>query len=522
MPVTSFAMNYPRVPLAWFPWRVLLVMAVALKVRLSWWRSAPGAAYFPDSMCYWPVRPNRPCKSGHSYTVQHLWNFLTNHHMSEHRVLIVQLILGLLTSALVFATLRLLVRPNISLVLAIVFSSIPHIVFMERAILTESIEMALVSLGTFEVVMALKVRSQWVQALALSLAALTYGFAVAVHAASLIALGMALVVSSIAVVLRGRWNLRDSWRSWTARLALVAALPALFLSPSIPVFNLHERVFGVSSYNPIANATLVYRWSPVISCAHDSHVTQLTQAIVSRACLNREFFPTPGMNLAPVFSHEMTDLFGRYKEQLAPSSKELGAIVAQAFVHHPWSVASEMGRSILWQVVSQRHFEQFEPAVSFIHPQLDRDWTYPNWRQWFGRHDPTTRSPFPRALLRISDDNIMLPNHLLWIGMAAVGGRLLLGFWTQRRSLRGWRVKLFSRLEIALVLVALSQILGLAIAVAYSSAPDPRYWLPFIPTMFVLIALGVLEVGPNTPISGGDSEILDCERVASYDECWWA
>jgi hypothetical protein len=70
-------------------------------------------------------------------------------------------------------------------------------------------------------------------------------------------------------------------------------------------------------------------------------------------------------------------------------------------------------------------------------------------------------------------------------------------------------MKPFSRRELAVLLLALSQIFGLAIAVAYSSAPDPRYWLPFIPTMFLVIALGVAEVVHEGPKSRNDTEILD-------------
>jgi len=508
-PVASFIMNKPRISLAWLPWRVLLVIAVALKVRLSWWSSSPGAAYFPDSMCYWPVRPDNPCRSGHSYTVQYIWDFLTNHHMSEHRVLIVQLILGLVSSVLVFATLRLLTRPNIALVLAIVFAAIPQLVFMERAILTESIKLVLVTFGTFAVVVTMKVRKPWAQALMLSLVAVTYGLAVAVHAASLIALGMSLVVACGAAALRGRWKLRDSWRSWAPRLALMAALPVLFVAPSVPVFNLHERVYGVLSFNPIANATLVYRWSPIISCDRDPQTTQLTQATVTRACRNQEFFPVPGLNLAPVFSEEMQLLLGQHKEQLGLSSNELGSIAMKAIVEHPVIVVKEMSRSIVWQIARQRQFDQFEPAVSWINGAVDRDKAYPNWRQWFGPNDPTVSSPFPNALLRVSEENIMLPNHLLWIGMLAAGGRLLVSRLTQRRSFRGWRIKPFSRRELVVLTLALAQILGLATAVAYSSAPDPRYWLPFIPTMFVLITLGIIEVVPDGPKSRNETERLD-------------
>ena len=491
------------------PWRVLLVVAVALKVRLSWWKSAPGAAYFPDSMCYWPVRPDHPCRSGHSYTVQHLWNFLTNHHMSEYRVLMVQLILGLCSCVLVFATMRLLVRPNTALVLALVFTTIPHVVLMERAILTESIELALVTFGTFAAVVTMKARRQWAQALMLSLAAVAYGLAVSVHAASLLALGMSLGVACLALAIRGHWKLQDSWRSWTGRLAMMAVLPVLFVAPSIPVFNLHERAYGVSSFNPIANATLVYRWSPIISCARDPQATQLTQAVVSKACRNQHFFPVPGLNLAPMFDKEMGTLLLMHQDQLAPSSKELGTVAMQAIVHHPWIVAREISRSIIWQVARERHFEQFEPAVAFVQTAAPRNRLYPNWRRWFGAHNPSSKSPFPQALLRVANQNIMLPNHLLWIGLSAVASRLLLGLGTRHRSRFRWRIVSFSRIELAVLLLALSQIVGLAIAVAYSSAPDPRYWLPFIPTMFVLIALGVLEVRPNSPVGTGDSEILD-------------
>ncbi len=504
-------MNKPRISLAWLPWRVLLVIAVALKVRLSWWSSSAGAAYFPDSMCYWPVRPDNPCRSGHSYTVQHIWDFLTNHHMSEHRVLIVQLILGVVSSVLVFATLRLLTRPNIALVLAMVFASIPHLVFMERAILTESIELALVTLGTFAVVATMKVRNHWLQALMLALGAATFGLAVSVHAASLLALGLSLAVASVALVLRERWKLRDSWTSWTVRVALMAAMPVLFLAPSLPVFNLHERVYGVSSYNPIANPTLVYRWSPIIPCDRIPHATQLTRAIVKKACRNQEFVPVPGLNLAPMFDAQMRRLLLKYQDQLGPTSQELGTLVMRAIAQHPAIVAREMGRSIAWQVMRERQFEQFEPAVVFLNSEVRRNRLYPNWRTWFGSHDPTSKSPFPNSLMRTANDNIMLPNHLLWIGLTAVGARLLLALGMKRRSLGGWRIKSFSRRELAMLAVALSQLLGLASAVAYSSAPDPRYWLPFIPTMFVLIALGVIEVRPNSPVGVGQSEILDLE-----------
>jgi len=441
--------------------------------------------------------------------VQYLWNLLTNHHMSEHRVLMVQLILGLCSCVLVFATLRFLVRPNIALVLALVFTAIPHVVLMERAILTESIELALVTFGTFTAVVTMKVRKQWAQAVLLSLAAVTYGLAVSVHAASLLALGIPLVVASLALTIRGHWKIRASWKSWTGRLAMMAVLPVLFLAPSIPVFNLHERVYGVSSFSPIANATLVYRWSPIISCKRDPRTTQLTRAIVRKACRNREFFPVPGMNLAPIFDKQTGNLLFRYNNQFARSSKEFGALAMRAIADHPWIVAREMSRSIIWQVVRERHFAQFEPAVAFVQTAAPRDKLYPNWRRWFGSHNPTSNSPFPRSLLRTTDENIMLPNHLLWIGLTAVGGRLLLGFGTRRRSLSRWRIASFSHVELAVLVVALSQIMGLAIAVAYSSAPDPRYWIPFIPTMFVLIALGVVEVLPNSPGGSGEPEILD-------------
>lgn len=495
-------MRYPRISLACLPWRVLLVMAIAFKVRLSWWRSAPGAAYFPDSMCYWPM--GGPCASGHSWTVKYLWNFLTNHHMSEYRVLVLQLILGLACSAFVFATLRLLVQPNVALVLAIAFSSIPQIVFMERAILTESVELTLVTFGTFVIVVTMKVRNPWVQALALSIAALTYGLAVSIHAASLIALGMSVAVASIAIALRGRWTIRDSWRCWIVRVALMASLPVLFVAPSIPVLNLHERTFGVWGYSPIANETLVFRWSPIISCDLRPHTTELTRAVVSSACRNSVFFPVPGTNLDPVFDAETQALVREHRNQFALASKEFGSIAMKAIVNHPWVVAREMSRSILWQVSRERQFDQYEPAAAYLNPVVPKKLVFPNWHQWFGVHEPTARSPFPRSLLRSSNENIVLPNHLLWIGVAAVAVRVLLGLLTHRRPLYGWQIKPLRRVELAVLLVALVQLFGLA--VAYSSAPDARYWLPFIPTMLILIALGVLAVTKQTPMSIGISE----------------
>ena len=502
-------MSFPRISLAWAPWRLVLVVAVALRVRLSWWRSDPGAAYFPDSMCYWPIRPNGPCKSGHSYTVQYLWNFLTAHNMTEHRVLVAQLALGVVSCALVFLTLRLLTKPTSAMVLAMVFASIPQIVLMERAILTESVELALILLGTFCVVAALKYKSAWVTGLTLPIASIAFGFAVAVHAASILALGMSLVIAGVAIAIRNRWRLRDSLRHWLARLLLSVLLPVLFVAPSISVFNLHERVYGVSSYNPIANATLVYRWSPIIGCGVKPHATELTRAIVHSACHKKEFLPTPGMNLAPVFDPTTNELLTRYRTQLGSSSRELGSIATQAIMHHPAIVVREMSRSIVWQVVRERYFEQFEPAIAFAHLGPARDTTYPNWRTWFGRHDPTAHSPFPSSLLRVSDENVMLPNYLLWIAAIAIGVRLLLSAWTKRRSLYGWRIKPFRRFESAVFVALLVQLFGLSIAVAYSSAPDPRYWLPFIPTILLLIALGVLEISRDHQTSTPVSEIPD-------------
>ena len=59
----------------------------------------PGSFYFPDSWCYVIVSPNAPCSSGHSPAVTWIWRIGTLGNLTEHSVLLLQSVLGVMSAS---------------------------------------------------------------------------------------------------------------------------------------------------------------------------------------------------------------------------------------------------------------------------------------------------------------------------------------------------------------------------------------------------------------------------------------
>ena len=116
----------------------VLVIAAGTRSLLAIFES--GSFYFPDSWCYVIVSPNAPCSSGHSPAVTWFWQIGTFGNLTEHSVLLLQSVLGVMSALLLFRALRLLSTAKWAMVGASLFAVLPVELFFERAFMAESTE----------------------------------------------------------------------------------------------------------------------------------------------------------------------------------------------------------------------------------------------------------------------------------------------------------------------------------------------------------------------------------------------
>ena len=467
----------------------------------------PGSFYFPDSWCYIIVSPNAPCSSGHSPAVTWFWRIGTFGNLTEHSVLLLESVLGVMSALLLFRALRLLSTAKWAMIGACLFAIFPLELFFERAFMAESTETFFVCL--FLVTAAESFRSiTLVRMAAFSIAAsASLGIAAALHDEFLVP---ALIVWIFMIILQVRQGSRTG-AAMTRKLSLVGAATlslVILVLPSVPIVTDYHNWYGIWTADPIEGALLTFDWAPLVSCTTPPAATDATRAVVHLACAHKKFeYPGSLLNQVYLPSVQSTiHLTPDGKHRFAKTEQQLLGIAQRAIESHPVAFSREIARGVYWQLfrppsdsLSRYTNAWTSGSASSIFTEADLP-SFLNYHEWFsGSVARSNSSPAP-GLSRAVSATLRLPQLLLWL--AIIGGVwrsiawLLVSRQKRGRDARDSRQqrshipKAFSS-RVCLGLLGSMLISTSMFAVAFSSVPGFRYWVPLVPCIIMLLILVV-------------------------------
>ena len=483
-------------------WLIALssVAFVAVVARIVGTVLAPQALYFPDSWCYVITRAVRPCPA-HEPAINGFWRIFTLGSLTEAHVLWAQAILGVATALLVTWCLLRLCRWWLAMLTGMLFAILPLQIWLERSMLTETVETFFLALFLATACSAIRARRPAPILAWTAIAAASLGCAAAVHTAALLP-AVTLVTALIVLVL---------WKSAAAvssRLLSYVALPTLcivsLVAPTIPTLVTYHRWYSMWTTDPAQASFLVTRWSPIVDCTPPPGAMGRTHHVLAVVCEQRTFLSPPGWNQdllwRPPLGHWALALRSITPGEFAATQSQLLGAVERGIVAHPQAFLSQMWASIVFQMTATpvndlRDFHDPTAKLPRSGPLVDSI-RFPNRSSWFTLADETPHPHIDSSLRTLVAGTTQVPQLLLWTAMLIALLRAI--FWAlaefRRRSEGVERPRLgrappSDRVSIA-VLGSLLVVTSL-LSVAFGTYPVFRYWSPLVPAILVLVALAI-------------------------------
>jgi hypothetical protein len=330
--------------------------------------------------------------------VRWVWVWLTRGHISERNVLIVQGASGVLAAMVLYWTLRRF-RVRGAVIIASASAFIPSLVLMERAILTESLELLFLVVGIYAISVLLTTVRLLVVLVSAPLGVAAMSLASALHPSALAGAIASDVLIAYLVIRHMRGRGHKLWRASLVGLSSAILAVATSIAMLVPMSHVYEHQYKMRTFNPIENITLAFRWSPIIPCSDSPHYEPLARYVINRACHLTDWVDPPGMNLRPTFSGATQYSIAHSPGTFARADKQIGAVVHHAILSNVPIVASEMWRSIKWQYLyAESHFV-FHRASFYITPKMLSLPYFSTASRWFDSHTrPTVHDQFPAHL----------------------------------------------------------------------------------------------------------------------------
>lgn len=475
---------------------------------------APVGLYYPDAFCYVVVPKGAPC-SGHPPGITMVWRILGLGVLSEHRVLVVQAVLGVASVLLLGWALRSRGSDRVALVLAGAFALLPLRLFFTRTLMTETVETFFICAFLAAAVQCTRPARWWSHVGWQLVASACLGAAASVHFAFLpVAIGLWVAMVAI-TTLQAPWVGLARGRRLPGIVGSSAVALLVLLATMLPAALDEHRWYGTLSGNPVQGTTLVARWSPLLGCTAPAGSLPMTRTVIAAACRDRTWASPPGKNVDAMWNPPISDSLLRGPDesaaQFAAVQGQLTAIVRSAMLAHPAAVVRQVVASLAWQVVGSPYDDVpgFHSAASDV---ATGDWTlgvpaFPNLATWFDGHPAGHHGGSIAPMLTVVSGTLRLAQVLLWLALAGSLVRLVQR-WGRRRQ--GQRVdplldlrplpgegRRWLTMEAGPLLgvVAGTGLLLAGLATAVGSMPSFHYELPITP--FVLVILGLCLTRPG-------------------------
>ncbi len=496
------------------PWW-LIVAASAAMIRILLALSVTATPYSGDSWCLLNLGGAPPCAS-HPPTIDWIWRTLTFGHFTQTSVLVLQGVLGVIGTLVLFALLRQVADRRLAALGALVASLMPVTLFMERAIMTESIQDLLLLVGLLLGLAGLRaVRPReagwWTTA-----AAMAFGVAAAIHSAIMMTSG-GLTVMLVALVL---------WRQGVARtrgsLGTLVAIPVvaivMLVAPSIPMSLRYHATFGVFSSQAMGGTYLAASWAPLLDCPAPAGSEPAVAAFYAVACSHHSFGSPPGtvskLMWDPSLAFLRTAPSPGQHQAFAAAQSALSSAAISGIIHHPAGFVTEVGRSLWFQLAARpwtRPLHVYSTGrPTWVAGQASSGRWSDAVRSWFGGAIPAAGHS-PSSLAGAVETTDRFPQVILWLVLLAGLGRTLGAAERRRRRgerlvVRGWSHRPPSD-RVCVGLLATTVLLGSMISWALGSWPLFRLWAPLLPGIVILAVLAI-PTRPATPVATDEPEVV--------------
>ena len=483
-------MRARRVDGAW-----LLVGLVAVSARLLVAAVFPVVPYSGDSWCLVDFGWAPLCAS-HAPAIAGLWRVLTLGSMTESHVLALQAVLGVVSTLLLFAIARRVLRRGIAVAVTLVFSLMPVELFLERSVMTEVTATLLFVAATLLGVLALGARRAASAMVLVAAGSGLLGLASAVHASvGLAALGLAVVM----LVLVAQRQLSGGARRLVV-LGLAAVTIVGLVLPAVPTALRFERVFGTATTQAMGGTYLAARWAPLLDCPAPAGSPTPVADFYAVACRQHGFGDPPGIATKLMWDPSLSFLRSPppadQRAEFARSQATLRKAAISGILHHPIRFSGQMAESLL--------YELFRPATTqALHVDADAagelrlaQATSPaavrSVEAWLGGKTPSGKPTSPDLRRLVSATN-QATQVLLWLAMAGGAARFILALRRSRRRQRRllgagwWREPPAERVVVGLASVVV--VTGTLVSWSLGTWPIFRMWEPMLP--FVVLLLGL-------------------------------
>ena|GEM_PF-693110 len=459
-----------------------LVGLIASLVRILSAIVSPGAVYFSDSWDYFVRALTHQVPSPmHSPMISKIWLVGTLGHLTEANVLFLQGIMGVLSALLLYFLLRKILTDLPAAVVSLVITSLPIILFTERTLMTETTVQLTILIGLCTTYL-LCTKKGWPQIGALVTTAFAWGLLASLRPSfDLTSLVLMLGVALLFVFLQPG---HSTWMKFKqAYLSLLLALVVALVPVGLITYKYH-RDLHVASPSPASGLVLASRFAPLLSCNVPAGDLPEVRDAIHELC-HLHLAGAPGVTVQTLWTGGALSRVLYNSPELSVASAQLQAAATSALLNHPLAAVKMVSDSLIYQLRA--------PPLN----ALSEYWTGQGWQSpparaafgnraaWFGSDTGIQSSTLPFHLfvsgtLRIPQ---LMADSALLLGLVALGTR-----YRARRGPKRSPVPLSLRVLgwFSAVIVA-----GGMVSVAIGSEPGFRYWTILIPSLTVLLCLGL-------------------------------
>jgi len=472
------------------PFQFAFVGIVAVFARLLLFAYNSRGAYFSDSWDYifrsrFPAPPSR----FHSPFINQLWQLGTLGNANAATVLWFQLALGVCTTLIVFAIVRLFTEKKLAMSWALLCSLLPAQLFAERSYLTETMTSFLIVLTVMCLIFIEPKRSLVSNA---GLAVVAFGAAgcmVAVRPALQVA-GIVLFASISYRVVRISFGGRNRKIRVARKLASVTVGCLIGVAPCIYLAAWYDAAYKNFSIAPGQAIDLFARWGALVPCSEAAaHEGLVREAVLE--VFDQPFSAMPGSGSNVIWSPDSSlhRLMGSPNPQVA-DEQELKSIAMQAMMSHPLRVVGELAQSIWWQASGPPYVASslYHNGSQWLHLKTTDD-VKRRVADWIDSRQISPNEGVP--LLKAVESTTRVPQLFL-----TLFGLLSLPVWARalRRNRRGDPVVGLPR---GLVGAASLVVLASILTTALGGIPSFRYWTPIWPCLAILVLARVVQLVPR-------------------------
>ena len=463
-------------------WTFFLVGLIASSVRILSAMLWPGAVYFSDSWDYVvKALTNQVPSPMHSPMISKIWLVGTLGHLTEANVLFLQGLMGVLSALLLYFLLRKIVADLPAAVVSLVITSLPIILFTERTLMTETTVQLTILIGLCATYL-LCTKKGWLQIGALVTTAFSWGLLASLRPSfDLTSVVLMLGVALLFIFLQPA---HSNWMKFKqAYLSLLLALVVALVPVGLLTYK-YQRDLHVLSPSPASGLVLASRFAPLLSCDVPAGDLPAVRDALHELC-HLHLAGAPGVTVQTLWAGGAVSRALYNYPELSMASAQMQAAATTALLNHPFAAIKLVTDSLIYQLK--------DPPLN----ALSEYWTGQGWQSpsaraafvhraaWFGSDTATRSSTLPFHLfvsgtLRIPQ---LMADSALLLGLVALGAR-----YRVRKQSKRSPVPLGLR---AIGWFSAAVVAGGVASVAIGSEPGFRYWTILIPSLAVLICLGL-------------------------------